>query len=692
MLKKNSSKLIFFFLLLVFLLGANFVLALEVTYPDLPGVDPPQEFLQKIDQGLIPGEQTLSLYAQYFYNLALWIAGAIALGFLIYGGIRYLTSSGKPEVMASAKNQLTAVFFGLLLLFSSYLIFTALNPELAVFQTLSLEPIEIPEKPKAPLPPTEKIKTSIDFQMPFGRIVEKIFETYISDYPEPNSKPEPRITRIENNAETIKKLTDNLEQQSEDLTNYAHRCTCRSTGPENPCGGNVSGDTTWKCDCGGCSAVLPCTCDPCEKVRGDIQGAEQKNLENVYLGIEITEKDVDDQEYTITTSLIKEQEKTEEEVRLLKEQLDRLKRAEKFIEECPWRVLISYAEFLAKKDSFSVQEETLREIKFWDDVNVIYIDKWTKEPDPDWATFDCAISGTLEQEYPFPAPGEDGFDKDKSVEEIESVVSGTTACSDEAPVGEIIDRTKRVTQLLINKMETLVEKDKELIDAVDTLEVLVSQCSSKRGCERRCTCFGCLCSHHHHCIPGCKGWIYCCADSSGPYPSECKDRDEDTPCPYEEIDAQLEEIQRIHQEITDLIEGKGENKTPEEIGVLPIINEIVPEILDDLEIFIRRPMQKCTSEAWEERDTVLYNCFQVRNATIPEGKVIDECCPTEYWQEGEKKQTPFGDCFEECYLEKGQEKHRECLQECLERKSVELNDEALPYCVHRLNFYCCHQE
>ena len=631
------------------------------------------------DSSVAP-EDILYLYVKYLFNLAIWIAGIITLGVLIYGGIRYLISSGKPEAMVSAKDQITGAFFGLLLLLSSYLILSILNPQLIVLKVPKPEPTEITERPEVPLPPVDEVKTSIDVEMPFGRVIETIFETYFWQLPDTITR-EPRITRIKNNTETTKKLADNLKQQSENLKNYSDQCTCRETKPVTPCGGNKSGDTTWKCGDGGCSATGPVTSDPCNNVRGNIQNTEDKNLENIYLGTEITETNSAGEEYTITTSLTKEIEKTDTEIKDLKKELNRITEAERFIESCPWDVLNSLARFYNKQDYFEKYDRQLLPALFWDDISIYYIDKWTSNPVGDWATFYCSVGGTFEEfPYPFSAPDEGEITGEETTEEV--AFFGKMACSREAPVGEIIDRTKRVTKLLINKLETLVEWDKKLIDAVDGLQVLVSQCSSQRGCERRCTSFSCGCGSHP-CINRCQGWASGCTDSSPPYPGPCLDRDEDTPCPYSEIDDQLEEIRRIHQEITDLIEGKGDNKTPEEIGIIPIIDKVVPEILKDLQIEVRYPMSICSSKTFEERDVVLLNCKETIGSTDPEGVLVNECCVA--WNEDLGGQTEFGDCLEECYLERGQTKYRECLQSCLDKGG----DEKLGSCRNRLNFFCC---
>ncbi len=715
MLNKKISKLIFFILLLFLFLGANFVSALEINYPDLPGADPPQNF---VNDPSIASEDILSLYVKYFFNLSIWIAGIIALGALIYGGVRYLTSTGKPDAMASAKDQITAVFFGLLLLLSSYIVLSILNPELIVLKIPKLELIEVVSltkcttdancpagqicKPEGicaiPPAPTKEYRSTINVEIPFGTIIEKgIFGGTIP------WEEEKRIPRIYNNSVITKTLADNLKQQSENLYNYSYECTCRETEPVTPCGENRLGDTTWKCDCGGCEETEPVTSDPCNNVRGDIQDAEQKNLENIYLGTEITYTNKSGDDIKITTSLAAEQAKTEEEVRLLKEQLDRLERAEKFMLECyDW--IDSLSDFLIKKTDFSKNEWPFRKINLWEEISI----------KGDWATFYCPVSGTIlgEGEYAASAISPE------TIKELEEAgTAGTTepteptACTTGIPVGEIIDKTKRVGYKVVERMEELIELDKKLIDAVDELQVLVSQCSSQRGCERRCLCW--LASYcfpqcmykkrgKWRCGGACQGWVFSCADSSLVFPGPCLDRDEDTPCPYEEIDAQIEKIREIHQRITEVIEGKKKNgeEIPEEkienIGILLIIDEVIPKILEDLEIMIREGMKTCISEIPSdvsdskeafENSILLSTCESALNGVGPEGIIIQNCC---------LEQEEFQGCLGLCYLQEGEKKYKDCLQECLEEKAEELESagfeeeaEILKTCRHKLNFYCC---
>ncbi len=598
---------------------------LEIIYPRIPGALAPQDFLNTA----LP-EDILSLYAKYLINLSVWAGGILALAGLIYGGVLYLISTGKPDRMILAKNQISAAFFGLLILLSSYLILKTLSPQFINLKIPTLQQVQIPAKPDVPLPKITAINSSIDIEMPFARIIEKIFETYISDYPKLEEEKTPRITRVKDIIEETKEITGKLLSQSKDLKSAADKCQCEILRPDPPC------------DHYGCNDCPPkyCTCDPCRDVRGEIQTAENKNKEKINnLSIKNTE--------------------IEQEARLLKEVLDRLKRAEKFIKECPLRSLTSLVQFYNKKDSYDNQDWIIRETKFWDDVSIKYYAGNIIATD--FATFYCSVSGTMEQEEVFPVfvPDEDKLTGEESIEDAEEVFSESMACSNEAPVGEIIDRTKRTTQLLIDKLELLVGKDKELIDAVDKLQVLVSQCSS-RNCTAQCVCVSC--GHDcEYCVEiGCFG----------------------QPCPRSTISDQLNEIQTIQQEIKDIIDGKGSNNTPSNIGITTIIDEISPEIIKDLEKNVRYTMKH-----YDE----LFNCSQAKGAIIPpEKKVLYICCQTEYLNEnGQLAQTAYGDCFEECYLEIGQDKHRECVQECLNRASGQPENTALPECIHELNFYVC---
>jgi hypothetical protein len=662
------KKLIFIFFLLFFCLNSGFVFALEIkNYPPVPFAQAPQDFVNTASP-----DELLTLYANYFLHLFITIAGIAAFAVLIWGGISYLLSSGNAGKIASAKDKISASLIGILILFTSVLILRAINPELTILNIKPIQRVETPAPPKIPIPKNQ-VNTSIEIEMPIGRIVENVLEMYIAKIPEPVNEKS-RMVRIEDIIKSIKTSADNLKQQSEALQNNANKCSCNETKPETPCGGNKSGDVTWECGCGQCGITEPCNGDPCAKVRGNIQETENKNLTEI-------------------TNIKNEQVKTEEEIRSLNGELNRLAKGEQFLNECPASALSSFVQILSREDVANNQKIELEQKKYWDDQSVVYNrpltssdlykpgDGGTKRATNDYTSFYCSISGTVNLDNPFLNSTTPDLTGNENEDKAQEVLSQDTACGSEAPVGEIIDRTQRVAGLLIIKMNEITDWGKKLTEAVDNLQVLVSQCSSRRGCERRCTCFPCICRHSSHCREGCQGWAYGCADSSGAYPSACLERDEDTPCPYPEIKTKIEEINKIHQEIVDRIDGKGGKITAEEIGVIDLIEKVGSGIVIDLDS-ARRVMTTCESKESGNPNSFLAKCEQIPMSLGPKGETIGSC-----YQKGSNK--PYGECLEECYLSVGLVKYRGCLQSCLTKKSTEVNDKTLPLIKNTLNFYCC---
>jgi len=106
---------------------------LEIEYPELevPGVETPTTT-----------RTVLTEFVRYVFAFAIAIAGLLAFGALIYGGIRYLTSAGDPTKMSDGKNQVMAGFLGLIILLSSYLILNTIDPQLVLKETPAIESLE----------------------------------------------------------------------------------------------------------------------------------------------------------------------------------------------------------------------------------------------------------------------------------------------------------------------------------------------------------------------------------------------------------------------------------------------------------------------------------------------------------------------------------------------------------------------
>lgn len=149
-------------LLFLAFVGFSFVsaqLTPEVKYP-------------KIGIKEITETTSLGEYISYIFSLAIIIGVLITIGVLIYGGFLYLSSTGNPEQLREAKDRIFAAFWGLAILFGSYLILNTVNPQLVIIRT-KLERIErgvILTDPTKTDPDREKVtEISIsDIQKTFG--------------------------------------------------------------------------------------------------------------------------------------------------------------------------------------------------------------------------------------------------------------------------------------------------------------------------------------------------------------------------------------------------------------------------------------------------------------------------------------------------------------------------------------------
>jgi hypothetical protein len=653
-MKKKGLKKIFFALIFLFLiLGASFVSAQEVNYPRIPGVLAPQDF---------PDDAQPGLYVKYIISLAMWAAGVVALAALIYGGILYLMSSGKPDRMVAAKEQIVGAFLGVLILFSIYFILQTINPSLRNLTVPDLEPTEL-EGIDRVFPILSRTDSSVDVELPLGRIIEKIFETYISEYPTPEETWIPSMTRIINRVNATQQVIDPILEYSTTLEDLADECTCRDTeaDPDCPWAGCAS-------DC--FPRPLACTCDPCEDVRDEIVEHEELNLEQIYGDITVSGMiNIDGEFEEIETNLMQELAAIEEEARLLKDWVQRLRRAKKLISECPLVSLNTWTQLAFKKNKLEELGGVLRTVNFWDDMSIHYYPGQRMESESgrlvlpvnyietDVAAFYCRVGGSLEQ--PISHPTEPDLSGDESEEEVEDILSREMACSNEIPIGEIIDRAERTGQLLIDRLDRIAYLNRRLTNSVNSLHVQISQCSSK-ACIRVC-------------IPICLWWINFCI------PLGCMG----DPCRFGDINGVYANIRQIHQEMTNLIHGtlideERPNDSPENIGVMALIDEVAPVIIKDLRR-IRYTMLHYDN---------VFNCIQAKGAAIPPNQEpLQICCPTPSL--GEDGQTAYIGCLTECHVERDWDDYRACLQGCLIRRGDELPNEDLEYCIPELNFYVC---
>ena len=120
-------------LLILILIGvlcvANFTLAWEVGWPEIPGT----EFVvgDKCPIGGCPPDG-LPEFIAYLFTFALVAAGMVALLMLVLGAVQYVASAAMPGARVAARSRMTSAVLGLLLLFGSYVLLNTINPELVM--------------------------------------------------------------------------------------------------------------------------------------------------------------------------------------------------------------------------------------------------------------------------------------------------------------------------------------------------------------------------------------------------------------------------------------------------------------------------------------------------------------------------------------------------------------------------------
>lgn len=83
--------------------------------------------------GNLPGNaptNTVQGVVMNFYSLALMLAGILAFGAIVYGGVKYAVSRGNPSGESEGKSWITNALLGLLLLAGAYVVLRTVNPQI----------------------------------------------------------------------------------------------------------------------------------------------------------------------------------------------------------------------------------------------------------------------------------------------------------------------------------------------------------------------------------------------------------------------------------------------------------------------------------------------------------------------------------------------------------------------------------
>ena len=443
-MKNRKIKLITFFsLFFLFVFLSPFFLfaqerALEVEYPKIGGIKP-----ETVATGLPE-------YVKYVFNFAVSFFGFVVLGALLWGGFLYLTSIGNPTKIKEAKDRIVSAFLGLIILFSSYIVFTNINPQLVIFSFPPLTPTKKTEAPKGiSIKPTEI--NLIATELPLGQSIENgVWQK------ERRTAIENLMKEDENFLNQKIKVDDKELDRIADLNKYLRGLTedCRCEVLKGLC--------TKPKDY---AQPVGCTGDPCpeetrkkiDKILKIFQEKQDKILE-FQKKIIVKKLDFENQ-LSIFQSIEQEMlscETQQKQLFNLNEHLSRLN----YFREQGWKVQT---------------------------VTVPGAPKSQADP----LTFYCTAGGNI-LDYPYISskdlPSEFAVPELYVKEDTEGLQElPKISCPAEIPLGEVVDELRESAVLLLTKLEKLADLHQKLAFDLKEMTQLISQCNDK-NCKMNCGC------------------------------------------------------------------------------------------------------------------------------------------------------------------------------------------------------------
>jgi len=125
-MSKNHKNIVIFSAIILLLTASSSVFALEAKYPVIPMLPP------------VTDDSDLSDYVGYFFGLAMYIAGILAVISFTIGAIQVIASASSPEAEKDGKDRMKGAVLGLVLTLSAFVILQTINPE---FITPTLTPL-----------------------------------------------------------------------------------------------------------------------------------------------------------------------------------------------------------------------------------------------------------------------------------------------------------------------------------------------------------------------------------------------------------------------------------------------------------------------------------------------------------------------------------------------------------------------
>lgn len=620
-MNSSSKKFLIFFLSALFLFSflSSFYLAfaqdrqLEVQYPNVPGATAPTKTTE-----------ALPSYVRYVFNFGIIIFGLIVLAVLVFGGVKYLLSAGKPAQLSEAKNRIIAAFMGLVFLLSSYLIITIINPQLVIFDLPGLTFTGVSrctsdqdcdgrlgcETPgtcvcdfgtcRAKLEPSET--TLIAYEIPIGQLIEK--RVWNDDNV---SNATILLNEFENFLKKeipVNQPSNRISDLSKHLVGLTENCSCDAT--EGVC-------ATPEAGAGG----VGCFGNPCKDSREEIQKAVDISAQKI-------------------KELKEFKDKINERFQVF------LKAGEEFLnfntemQECIERGnIMTLAEYLSISQFFSE--------KGW---------KTELKKNPSFAnfgaddlTFYCIKGGTIFDSPRTPLLNPSETPPGSGIQTgAETILTEQTFCPAIIPIGEMLDNVTIEGFIANEGMESLAVLIDILSEKIQKMLDSVSKCSRKDACNITCATGPNPCFPERPC-PGPTPWpcwrcnplsippCLPCVPGMGLSPnlqargggSSCQGNPDSpyngSPCPRDDLNEILEEIKITEDEIFSLL-----TETKDGLANNPSMLETPEGNLNILE-GSRAAAKFCTSSDPENPNIFLVNCLSAIGSTGPDDKVIIGCNP-----------------------------------------------------------------
>jgi len=106
--------------------------ALDFTPPDITTM-----------QGTGDAGQNLAGWVQSFYMFSMVGGVFLAVGVIVWAGLRYTLAAGNPSTQSDARDQILQALLGLVLLFGAYLILFTINPDLTKLTPPTLQSVSV---------------------------------------------------------------------------------------------------------------------------------------------------------------------------------------------------------------------------------------------------------------------------------------------------------------------------------------------------------------------------------------------------------------------------------------------------------------------------------------------------------------------------------------------------------------------